>query len=191
MFCKGERVEGLYKNTGSWYKATIIHVYSDGDYLLDWDDGDSQDRRKDATKLRWFASWFLNLPTMRFCCANDPFNPNKRIAGAVIWKYKGQASWSYGGRRCSSGYIIFKDSATDVDMHHHSQKGQVHGNLWLKVFGGDEVPDGVEATGFAWNPPRAPGRFVWSSRTFTAPCSNELKRKVEWICRTKSPGVSV
>ncbi len=41
----GERVWGRYRN-GRWYPARVAEMRGDGRYVLDWDDGDSQDRVK-------------------------------------------------------------------------------------------------------------------------------------------------
>mmetsp|Transcript_64472 Transcript_64472/g.172661 ORF Transcript_64472/g.172661 Transcript_64472/m.172661 type:complete len:98 (-) Transcript_64472:104-397(-) len=50
-FQKGDRVEGLYRN-GVWYRATVADPLEGGLFLLNWDDGDSQDRVKTAAQLR-------------------------------------------------------------------------------------------------------------------------------------------
>jgi hypothetical protein len=41
----GDRVWGRYRN-GRWYPARVAEVPGEGLYLLDWDDGDQQDRVK-------------------------------------------------------------------------------------------------------------------------------------------------
>ena len=50
-FRVGDEVEGKYKN-GRWYPAVVKEVQEDGTYLLDWNDGDSEDRVKSARQLR-------------------------------------------------------------------------------------------------------------------------------------------
>jgi hypothetical protein len=47
----GEAVEGHYRN-GNWYGARISSIQEDGLYVLDWNDGDTQDRGKSAIRLR-------------------------------------------------------------------------------------------------------------------------------------------
>jgi hypothetical protein len=50
-YAVGQAVEGHYRN-GRWYSAKINSMQEDGVYLLDWDDCDTQDRRKSAIRLR-------------------------------------------------------------------------------------------------------------------------------------------
>ena len=49
-FSVGMRVSGLYR-TGNRYPATIAEVRENGEYLLNWDDGDPADRVKLAEHL--------------------------------------------------------------------------------------------------------------------------------------------
>ena len=49
-FSVGMRVSGLYRN-GNRYPATIAEVRENGEYLLNWDDGDPADRVKVAEHL--------------------------------------------------------------------------------------------------------------------------------------------
>jgi len=51
----GEQVEGLYKD-GSWYRATIVKINSDGTYTVEWADGGLQDTVKPESKIRLPAS---------------------------------------------------------------------------------------------------------------------------------------
>ncbi len=51
IYLVGEDVEGLYQN-GIWYRAKVNSIHEDGMYLLDWNDGDPQDRKKSAASLR-------------------------------------------------------------------------------------------------------------------------------------------
>ncbi len=41
----GDRVWGRYRN-GRWYPARVAEARGDGRYMLNWDDGDPQDRIK-------------------------------------------------------------------------------------------------------------------------------------------------
>ena len=49
-FSVGDRVKGLYKN-GQWYLARVAEANGET-YLVDWDDGDSQDRVKRRDQLQ-------------------------------------------------------------------------------------------------------------------------------------------
>jgi len=51
-FKAGEHVEACYRN-GIWYKATILEVLEDGNFLIQWQDHDSRDTVKDLEKLRY------------------------------------------------------------------------------------------------------------------------------------------
>jgi hypothetical protein len=55
VFATSTRVEGFYPN-GNWYPATIAEVHSadsdDVHYILNWDDGDSQNRQQPAANVR-------------------------------------------------------------------------------------------------------------------------------------------
>ena len=55
VFNISDEVEGLYQN-GQWYRAKINSIQDDGKYLLDWNDGDTQDRVKSAAELREIPS---------------------------------------------------------------------------------------------------------------------------------------
>ena len=54
-FHVADEVEGLYRN-GQWYPARIRLIQDDGKYLLDWNDGDAQDRVKSKVEIRMLAS---------------------------------------------------------------------------------------------------------------------------------------
>jgi len=47
----GDRVDGRFKD-GQLYPATVSTVQPDGTYVVDWDDGDGQDRTKPRAQLR-------------------------------------------------------------------------------------------------------------------------------------------
>lgn len=42
IFSKGEKVEGNYKGSGSWYAAKVVSVNADGTYTIEYDDGDME-----------------------------------------------------------------------------------------------------------------------------------------------------
>ncbi len=50
----GDRVWGRYRN-GRWYPARVVEAREDGRYLLDWDDGDQQDRVKGPEEVSFAA----------------------------------------------------------------------------------------------------------------------------------------
>jgi hypothetical protein len=51
-FKVGDSVEGLYKN-GKWYPATIAAKGENGNFTLNWSDGDTADRTKSSKELRF------------------------------------------------------------------------------------------------------------------------------------------
>ncbi len=84
----GEEVEGLYKN-GHWYPAKVNSIRDDGGYLLDWNDGDAQDRVKAAEQLRRPAAPLIPTaialvpPAPAPSSAASPASPAVKLCGLV------------------------------------------------------------------------------------------------------------
>ena len=51
-FKVGDLVEGLYKNN-KWYRAKLSSMNNNGTFVLDWEDGDNQDRVKAVHQIRY------------------------------------------------------------------------------------------------------------------------------------------
>lgn len=111
---------------------------------------------------RWW-NWYskISVTTVHLSCSSHVYQPDHDYAGFILYAHKGKTDWTLNGVHCKSGYIVVQDSnSEDVKRYIGKAEGQIHGPVYMNVFG-EDVGDTI---GEAFS--LKDGSFVRHSGTF-------------------------
>ena len=112
-------------------------------------------------KRMWYTDIYVT--TVHLSCSSDVYQGiDHRYAGFILYGYNGETDWKLNGVHCKTGYIVIRDTDSyAVKQYIGKAAGQVHGAVYMSVFG-EDVSDKVVGEGFAWQY----GEFKSNSITF-------------------------